>query len=43
VLLPATMLPLAGGHCAGEIGPVGSAGESSLHGQTACAVMFRPG
>lgn len=43
VLLPATMLPLAGGHCAGEIGPVGAAGESWLHGHTACAVMFRPG
>lgn len=34
-----TMLPLAGFFAAGEIGPVGD--ESHLHGQTACAVLFR--
>jgi small ligand-binding sensory domain FIST len=33
------MLPLAGFFAAGEIGPVG--GDSHLHGQTACAVLFR--
>ena len=33
------MLPLAGFFAAGEIGPVGE--ESHLHGQTACAVLFR--
>lgn len=32
-------LPMAGCFAAGEIGPVG--GESFLHGQTACVVLFR--
>lgn len=32
-------LPLAGCFATGEIGPVG--GESFLHGQTACVVLFR--
>jgi small ligand-binding sensory domain FIST len=34
-----TSVPLAGFFAAGEIGPCGDA--SALHGQTACAVMFR--
>lgn len=33
-------VPLAGMHAAGEVGPVG--GTSFLHGQTACATLFRP-
>jgi small ligand-binding sensory domain FIST len=38
----AASLPLAGFFAAGEIGPVGGSGEESfLHGQTACAVLFR--
>lgn len=35
----AATLPLAGFFAAGEIGPVGE--DSYLHGQTACAVLFR--
>jgi small ligand-binding sensory domain FIST len=35
----AASLPLAGFFAAGEIGPIGN--ESFLHGQTACAVLFR--
>ena len=35
----AASLPLAGFFAAGEIGPIGE--ESYLHGQTACAVLFR--
>lgn len=38
----ASPLPLAGCFAAGEIGPVGDAGESFLHGHTACAALFRP-
>lgn len=34
-------LPLAGFFAAGEIGPVGDAGESFLHGHTACLALFR--
>lgn len=34
-----TMLPVAGFHAGGEIGPVG--GESYLHGHTACLALFR--
>lgn len=37
----ALALPLAGCFAAGEIGPVGDAGESFLHGHTACAALFR--
>lgn len=36
-----TPLALAGCFAAGEIGPVGDAGESFLHGHTACAALFR--
>lgn len=36
-----TPLPLAGCFAAGEIGPVGDARESFLHGHTACAALFR--
>lgn len=32
-------VPLAGGFCAGEIGPVGD--QSYLHGHTACLAVFR--
>lgn len=37
----ASPLPLGGCFAAGEIGPVGDAGESFLHGHTACAALFR--
>ncbi len=36
---PAHPVPIAGFFCAGEIGPVGD--EVFVHGQTACAAMFR--
>lgn len=39
-LAPGNPIPLAGFFAAGEIGPVGDG--VFLHGQTACAVMFRP-
>lgn len=43
VLVPAALRPLAGCFAGGEIGPVGTTGDTFLHGQTACALMFRPG
>lgn len=36
----APSVPLAGFFCAGEIGPVGD--QVFVHGQTACAALFRP-
>lgn len=35
------VIPLAGFFAAGEIGPVGGAGRSFVHGHTVCAVLFR--
>ncbi len=37
---PSSGVPLAGFFCAGEIGPVGD--QVFVHGQTACAALFRP-
>ncbi|HVU62440.1 MAG TPA: FIST N-terminal domain-containing protein [Phycisphaerales bacterium] len=37
---PGAGVPLAGFFCAGEIGPVGD--QVFVHGQTACAAIFRP-
>jgi small ligand-binding sensory domain FIST len=39
LLTPSLSIPLAGCFATGEIGPVG--GDSYLHGQTACVVLFR--